>query len=176
MCTVLHPAASSVRARFTFDRQDSRKRIALRNPSYTLTSGNFARPGRSLRGAKLTKLNLGPARTLQYPNFRTCWLRQVLARTRAACLVAIVVVFLQKPKARYWSIAAWTAAFHKYAIAAAASGQLNYAAAMAHLDNCLMLAEDARAKCGHCCFTLLCVARPCVFRQANSPDLCHCIR
>ena len=47
---------------------------------------------------------------------------------------------------RTWSIAAWAAAFNRYALAAGAVGQLKFPSAMAHLDNVLMLAEEARAR------------------------------
>ena len=68
-------------------------------------------------------------------------LRGVQCRRRARAHA----LFSQATK-KFVSVAAWTAAFHRYAIAAAAAGQLSLTSAMAHLDNCLMIAEEARAR------------------------------
>ena len=39
----------------------------------------------------------------------------------------------------------WMAAFHKYALAAAATDQLSYAGGLAHIDTCLRVAEVTSA-------------------------------
>jgi hypothetical protein len=50
-----------------------------------------------------------------------------------------------KQRSPHLSLHVWTAAFHKYALAAAAAGQLQFSAALAHLDSCLRVADQARA-------------------------------
>ena len=54
--------------------------------------------------------------------------------------------FVCQAKKRHWTLPAWTAAWHKYALAACVTEQLTYAAALAHLDVCLRVADEARAR------------------------------
>ena len=68
--------------------------------------------------------------------------------TGAAASLAKALGVQNKKAQQHLSLLQWTAAFDRYALAAAAAGVLNFTNALKHKDNCLKLAEQTRLKGG----------------------------